>query len=111
MFGRSGQDLLPAFSQGAAGVKVMQQKAHDLGVTFNNETIKPALDAQDSIENLGQAFEGLKFSIGQDLAPALTGFLNNMISIIEKVSDWIKQNPELVKDIFLMARVILQGLA
>ncbi len=52
---------------------------------------------------LNNKFDEIKEKIGAALIPALMSIVTNVAPIIDKVASWIEQNPELVKNIAIVA--------
>jgi hypothetical protein len=83
LFGRSGADLLPLFSQGAEGIAKARMEAGLLGASFSDETVERMHLTQESIDHLTASLKGLGVAIVVDVAPELalladrlTGFIS-----------------------------------
>jgi len=102
MFGRSGTDMLPMLSEGAAGLKKMV----DEGVEYSGWTQEAANLADefgDALGTLKQAVSGIFVAIGSNLVPTLKDFVSTATEVISKVSEWAKAHPELTKWLGLSA--------
>jgi len=62
--------------------------------------------AAQAITRLSGAWQFLKFSIGDALATALMPFMDTIVGIIDKVADWIEQNPKLVATILIVGAAV-----
>lgn len=99
VFGRAGTALLPMFDQGAEGLKQMREEAKATGVVFSQDAARSAAALKDAQHELSQTVKGLGMSIVKDLAPALTDLIKSMSGTIQKVVEWVKENPQLTMTI------------
>ncbi len=96
LFGRSGTDMLPMLSEGAAGLKKMM----DAGVKLSGWTTAGAKSADalgDSFDTLKTSMSGVVNAVGASLAPMLQSISDMLVEITGGVMDWVKANPELSK--------------
>jgi len=96
LFGRSGMDMLPMLSQGANGLKKMMEQ----GVKYNKWSTESANLADalgDSFTDLKTAMSGATNTIAAVLAPAITSLSGIFTGLTSKVSDFLKEQPELTK--------------
>lgn len=82
LFGKSGADLLPAFEDGAKGIRQAREEAQKLGASFSDDVIKKLAEADDAIKNVKGSFEGLSVAITAKAAPSLSYFLEELSSLI-----------------------------
>lgn len=107
--GYSAQDLMKATSD--AGVRqaifkgILKESNPMVG-----DAAKLAGSAAGQQAKMAAQTEVLKQRIGESLQPALVSFLTAVTPIIEKVADWVKQNPELAGGI-VIAGGALVGIA
>jgi hypothetical protein len=98
LLGRSGTDLLPMFAEGTGAIEAMRQKAHELGVTFTDDTAKSADDLGDKVAELETAFQGVKFAIVEDLAPVIIAFIDETVMpAIKDLQAFAKENEWIVQ--------------
>jgi hypothetical protein len=105
LFGRSGTDMLPMLSEGAAGLQRMMEAGVKL-TGWTDEGAESADTLGDSFGTLKTASSGLFNVIGESLAPALetmTGYLTNIISDFK---DWGAAHPELTRTLSTFALTI-----
>jgi len=79
LFGRTGTNLFPLLEEGADGIARLRQNAHDLGVTFNEDSAKAAEQFQDAMTDLQTAVDGVKYAIVEQLGPVITSLVNDHI--------------------------------
>ena len=106
VFGRAGTALLPMLAEGAAGLEAMKQKAHEMGVVFDQEAADKAARLSDSFTTLKGSFQGVMLAIAEQLAPVITDFAEKATTVISKVSAWTEANPGLTKVIVLVSAAI-----
>jgi len=106
VFGRAGTALLPMLAGGAEGLEAMKQKAHEMGVVFDQEAADKAARLSDSLTTLKGSFQGVMLAIAEQLAPVVTDVAEKMGTAISKISAWTKSNPGLTKVIVLVSAAV-----
>lgn len=71
LLGKAGMSLLPAFSQGSAGLDAAAQKARDFGLVLDESARTNLLQYDDALDDLGKAWQGLTTKVGAAAAPLL----------------------------------------
>ncbi len=79
------------------------------GVDSFMKMTEGATESGRAILSLSAGFEYLKFTIGDAIGTALQPLLPVILDIINKITDWINQNPELVGNL-IMAGIAVGGL-
>ena len=87
LFGRSGADLLPFLSRGAAGVKELGDQAEKMGLTLNDKNIGQIKNYIVSQREMGAAIDGVKNQIGLEMIPILTTFTDAFTGLPGPVKD------------------------
>jgi hypothetical protein len=95
IFGRAGTQLLPMMDETGESIDALRQEAHDLNLVFSEESAAAAESFQDSKTRLVGAFQGMFFSLAEQLMPTLEGFINLIKNIITKITDWMEAHPAL----------------
>jgi len=106
VFGRAGTALLPMLAGGAAGLEEMKQKAHEMGVVFDQEAADKAARLSDSFTTLKGSLQGVMLAIAEQLAPVITDFAEKATTAISKISAWTDANPGLTQVIVLVSAAI-----
>jgi len=96
IFGRAGTQLLPLFAEGAEGLDALRQKAHDMGIVFDQEAANKAAKLADAQTTLKAAMSGLTIMIADHIVPAVTSFVEKVTGIIEGIQKWGKENQALM---------------
>ena len=97
IFGRAGTQLLPLFKQGEDGIKKLREEAHRLGIVMDQEAAAKAAEWADAQTRLSASVKGLGLTIGQTLAPAVTGLIDFVTNIVAKFSEWGRSSPTLTR--------------
>lgn len=85
IFGRSGADMLPFLLEGSAGIKVMTDRARELGLVLSNEAIAQGDELGDSMDDVKASLLGVRNTIFKELAPVL-------IQLARQFSDFVVRN-------------------
>ena len=96
LFGKSGADLIPMLNDGKAGLKAFYAEAERLGLALSNEMIAKGDAFSDQLENIGEQVKGVKLQLGAALIPALS---EKISKVIDKITKWVQENPELAATI------------
>lgn len=78
VFGRSGAELIPLLNEGSDGIKLLQERARDLGLEFSTTAANQSADFQDAMLDLKSSFGGIVQEIGVAVIPALTALANGI---------------------------------
>ncbi len=89
LFGRSGKELLNVLNQGSAGMREFIKEAERVGGPISREEIKRVEEANDAMDKMGRAIEGVAQSIAINLSPALTDITNVMKGLIVSTRDFM----------------------
>lgn len=103
VFGKSGTRLLPLIANGAAGIEALQEQARQLGLTISTEDAQAAEVFGDTLDDLWKVLKITAFTIGSALAPTLIMAAKAVTRIVVMVTDWVRQNKELVVWVFKIA--------
>jgi uncharacterized protein YqgC (DUF456 family) len=76
LFGRSGSEMIPMLNAGKEGLHDMMQEAERLGVVFSEDTARAAEQFNDNMTRLKTGLRGLMFTVGNEVIPVMTKFLN-----------------------------------
>jgi len=105
VFGKSGTDMLPMLDAGAQGFERLKQKADELGIVFNEQTIKAASELNDKLDTLKMVFEAAVAKIAQ--TDAFSKLVDWLVNVIGRIGEWIDKNPLLVRAIAEAGAAIL----
>lgn len=99
LFGKSGAELIPMLNDGKAGLKAFYAEAERLGLALSNEMIAKGDAFSDQLENIGEQVKGVKLQLGAALIPALSAATEKISKVIDKITKWVQENPELAATI------------
>ena len=103
IFGKTGTALLPMMQDGAKGIEEFKQQARALGLVINNEDSKAAATFGDTLDTLWGVLKVGVFAIGSALAPLLQDLATSAIRVTKVISDWVRQNKDLIVNLFKIA--------
>ncbi len=78
LLGKSGADLLPLFSQGAAGIRKAREEAVQLGKSFSDQQLRQFEEADKALKKLSASSSSLGDTLALKTAPALTAFYDSL---------------------------------
>lgn len=99
LLGRSGTDMLPIVSDGAAAFEAAMQAADDLGVTMDESAVAAAQELSNAMTDVHAAVGGLTRAIAEGIAPLLTELADDIAGVVSAFSGWIDRNPVLATTI------------
>lgn len=89
LFGKSGTELLPLFSDMEEGLGVWQKKAQELGVSFTDLSANNAAQLNDALGEMHTAVSGLGLQVGGMLAPYITTLAEKVTDVVVRFNDWL----------------------
>ena len=103
IFGKTGTALLPMMQDGAKGIEEFKQQARALGLVISNDDAKAAAAFGDTLDTLWGVLKVGVFAIGSALAPLLQDLATSAIRVTKVISDWVRQNKDLIVTVFKIA--------
>lgn len=85
LFGRSGAQLIPLFSQGSGAIRQAAEEAQKFGLALNNTQGQNVEAMNDSFTRVGAAVQGIVNQVTAFLAPAVTNVANIFTDFIADV--------------------------
>jgi hypothetical protein len=92
IFGKSGQELLPLFQQGAEAIAGFRQEARDLGQVIDAEGITALASFDDAVVKITGTLKGLAITLASQLAPYFQPVADGIARVVGSVSNWLKAN-------------------
>jgi hypothetical protein len=89
LLGRSGQELAPLLNQGAGSIEDMKNKARDLGLVINDESIDAGVKFTDTVDQLKRSFGAAAAQVGADLLP-----------MFQSLAEWVIANMPTIQEVF-----------
>lgn len=90
LFGRSGQELAPLLNAGVGSVDELKQKAHDLGLVLDDETIDAGVNMTDALDTMHRAFMTVGAGIATAVMPLITEFADYVSAHMPAITAKIK---------------------
>lgn len=90
LLGRSGVELAPLLNSGAGSVEELKQKAHELGLVLDDETIDAGVNMTDALDTMHRAFTTVGAGIASAVMPLITQFADYVSAHMPAITDKIK---------------------
>ena len=90
LLGKSGVELAPLLNAGAGSVEELKQKAHELGLVIDDETIDAGVRMTDAFDTMQRSFQTIKTAIGSAVMPILAQFAEFIAGKIPAVTEKIR---------------------
>lgn len=97
----TGEELLPHLENWEQKMKEMEK-----GNYVTDSQLKKVIEFKQKWNDLKLQFEGTRNAIGQALMPILEQLMEKVSPVVEKVTNWINENPKLVEGILIVGGVI-----
>jgi hypothetical protein len=107
IFGKSGTELLPLISGGAAKINGLMREAQRLGMVMSKEDAGAALKLSQAMTDLWASIKMAAFQVGAALAPVLVPLIEKIRSVLGNVINWLKHNRAFVVSAAKMVAIIV----
>lgn len=97
----TGEELLPHLENWQQIMKDMEK-----GNYITDSQIAKTVEFKQKWNDLKVQFEGTRNAIGQALMPILQQLMEKLSPVIDKVTNWINENPKLVETILIVGGVV-----
>jgi len=112
IFGRGAGELLPLLSMGAKGISEWENKARELGLTTDRDTVEAGVRLDQVLRTLWAQMDKIAKTIGSALAPMLTSLGTKAEHLATAIITWVKANKAVVVTVFKVAAgVVAAGAA
>ena len=92
IFGKNGMELLPLLNQSATSIDELRAKAEEMGIIMSDDAVDASVAYGDAMDDLTRTFNGLKYSVGAKLLPALTQGVQKITGFAGKISKAFQEN-------------------
>ncbi len=106
VFGKSGTQLLPMISNGAAGLAAFAEQARALGLVMSAEDARAAAALNDALDSLWKSVKAGAVAVGSVLAGELQRYAEIVTGVVVAAQNWIRENRELVVVVAKIAVVV-----
>lgn len=79
IFGRSGQELLSLFKDGAEGIRKFREEAQKMGLTISQDLADNSADLNDNLSRLRSRFSAVVIVITEELLPILNEYAETLL--------------------------------
>jgi len=88
LMGRGAQDMINLFALGKDGLAAFNKEAEELGGPISREDIALVEQANDAVDKMGRAWEGVIQQLSIELAPVLTIIAESMTELIKLAKEF-----------------------
>lgn len=88
LFGRSGAEMMPLLNGAAGSVEEMKQKAHELGLVLDDETIDAGVVFTDTMDQAQRSLSTIVTKVGAEVMP-----------IIQTMLEWVIANMPTIQSV------------
>lgn len=106
LLGKSGADMISLLNGGSKGIAEMGKEAERMGLVISNDATKAAEDFCDNLDRVKGSAKGVVFQLGAVMMPNINKTAIKIKEAIEKVTDWLRENPKLAATIGKVALVL-----
>ncbi len=103
LLGTDSAELLRVFDGGAAGIAQFRAQAERLGIVMSGPQARAAEDLTRAQQTLRLSWQGLTQQLGAAVAPAMQATAEFTAEVVQAVTSWVRQNPELIRQVFSIA--------
>ena len=90
MFGKAGADLMPMLNGSAKSIEDMKNKAHELGLVLDDETIDNGVKFTDTLDQTKRAASALFTKFGAVFLPILTKLMEGAQKYLPSIANWLQ---------------------
>lgn len=105
IFGKAGADMLPAFENGARGIREAREEARRLGHTMSDEAVKALQEGDDAIKTLTASWDAFirSIAVGSVNIAKAVGLIDgdHMSAEVEKINKAIDRTNGLIDELTL----------
>jgi hypothetical protein len=103
LFGRTGTQMLPVFSEGAAGVERFMSRARELGVVMSSQMAKDAGDLHHQMEEVWMVMKSAGNAVAEALVPTLKELGEWISRNVQAFRAWAAEHQEAIQWAFKLA--------
>lgn len=113
LFGKAGSEMAPLLNSGTEGIEDLINRAHELGLVLDNETITAGVVLGDTFDDVKQSLSKAALTVGGELLPyfqkgadyiltklpeikSAAGMVADGIDDMADAADWLKEKSEVL---------------
>jgi hypothetical protein len=108
LFSRSGQVLIPMLNKGAKGLDALSEEMKRNGTILDDDAIAKSKIFNEKLRDMSEKFEGVKNKIAVAVMPAFTRLADRVLEITTRVTDWISNNKELIRQLLHWSKIAVE---
>ena len=100
LFGRSGSEMMPLINGATGSIDAMKNKAHELGLVLDDETIDSGVEMTDTMDQMKRAISSLATKLGGALMPIVTKLANFVIKNLPTIEKMFNKLAPIMQKLF-----------
>lgn len=86
LFGKAGTEMMPMLNQGTEAMDDLTQRAHDLGLVVDQETVTAGVKLGDTMDDVKKSFGMVTTQLGAGLTPAIQSILDLILAHMPQIN-------------------------
>lgn len=107
LFGKSGANMIPLLNQGSKSLETLKNEMRKTSELIDDEGVASSAEFNRKLREMSDRIEGTKNKIGLALMPAFTELSEKLLSVIDRVTNWIDKNKALIPQILHWAKIAM----
>jgi len=95
--------MMPALEDGSLSIEEATEKIHEMGGVMEDDVAEQGEEFMDMLDNLQRTLGTVGREFGKVFMPILIDLAEKIQPVIQRMSEWIEENPELTKWITIIA--------
>lgn len=113
LFGKTGTDMLSVLAGGSQTLDDFDAMARKLGLTIEAETAAKAAAFNDTLDLMGQGFQGMATQVAADLLPTLSGLADEFFTAMtegDRLKDISKVLSMALRGVYSMGVIVIEAI-
>lgn len=100
LLGKQGQELLPLLSSEAGSFEELSEKANELGLVLDDETIDAGVKMHDTFDDVQKTMASMATKIGAKVMPMVQSFLDWVMDHMPEIQAFFSKAGEIIGEAF-----------
>lgn len=100
LLGKQGQELLPLLNSEAGSFEDLSEKANELGLVLDDETIDAGVKMHDTFDNVQKTMASMATKIGAKVMPMVQSFLDWVMDHMPEIQAFFSKAGEIIGEAF-----------
>lgn len=99
LFGKAGQELMPMLNGTGEDMDALREKAHDLGLVIDEDTVAAGAELTDTMDDASRAFGAIGTEIGAKVMPIINDLLKWILDHMPQIQETMSTVFEVIGDV------------